>query len=180
MELDPGGAVERRAREIISGWESEITSLKGFEHALITSVHLATAFYSHTPQDVQLRVTVYNTLLVLMDDSRISALALSEFMERFYSSIPQLHPALDRMVDTLRSMNDYFPPVGVKAIVQATVEYANMCALEPLAEEMCLHPAALSYVLARRMKTGVAEPFIAYIFPKTDCPDVSKWLQAMP
>lgn len=116
----------------------------------------------------------------MTDDSEIPAPALDKFMKRFDSSVPQLHPHLDRMVATLRGMSEYFPPLGVKAIIQSTVEYVNACALEPVAEKMPIHPAALSYVIARRTKHGVAEPYAAYIFPKVDFPDVLKWLQPMP
>ncbi|KAI0820535.1 Trichodiene synthase-domain-containing protein [Trametes gibbosa] len=180
LQFDPDGSVERRVRSIVAGWEPELTALRRFEPGLISSVDIVTSCYNHAPLDVKVHIALYNTLAILTDDSEIASAALDAFMERFYSCAPQLHPHLDHMVDMLRRMPDYFSSYGAKTIIQGTVEFINVNALEPSTQRMPLSPDAISYVITRRMKNGVADPYAAFIFPKSDFPDGTTWMQALP
>lgn len=180
MTFDADGTLERRIREVVADWEPAVTSLQGFERSILISAALGMSFNSHSPMEVRLQVALYSLVIFLTDDCEIPAAALDEFMHRFYSGRPQLHPVLDHMVEILHGMDEFFPPLAVKGIVQGTVDYMNVNAFEPHAEKLPLHPAALSYVTARRMKHGLAEPFLMFLFDKFNYPDVSTWVQAVP
>ncbi|GJE84570.1 terpenoid synthase [Phanerochaete sordida] len=180
LQFDADGAVERRIREVVAGWHPTVAAMQGFERSVLISAALATTFNAHSTREVQLHVALYALVIFLTDDLEIPAGALDEFMERFYTARPQMHPVLDHMVDILHGMSAFYTPVGVKAIVQATVEYMNVNAFEPYAEKIPLHPAALAYVTTRRMKNGLAEPFLMFLFDKVNFPDVTGWIQAVP
>ncbi|KAH9846555.1 Trichodiene synthase-domain-containing protein [Lenzites betulinus] len=180
IRFDPDGSVERRVRSIVAGWAPEVTALRRFEPGLVSSVDIVTSCYNHVPLDVKVHIALYNTLAILTDDSEIESAALDAFMERFYSCTPQQHRHLDHMVDILRRMPDYFSSYGAKTIIQGTVEFINVNALESTTQHLPLSPDAMGYVTARRMKNGVADPYAAFIFPKADFPDATTWIQALP
>ena len=180
VKLDPELLVEKRARKQTAKWNVGDVSLKKYDPVLVTSCHIATLAYSHTPIDVQLQIALFTFLAICIDDFAVPNVALEEFMERLYSGSSQLHPLLDRYVECLRSMKDYFPPYAVKLIIKASVDFINNMAVEEELETMALRPSALNYVTVKRFYNGIGDAYACFVFDKFAFPHVTTYLQAIP
>lgn len=180
IKFDPEGTIEKRVRDQAAQWDLGDVSLKRYEPALITSCHIASAAYSHTPVDVQVHIALFTLLAICIDDYDVSTAALEEFMERLYSGSAQLHPLLDRFVENLRSMRDYFPAYSSKLIIKASVDFVNNMSIDAELEKMTLRPSALNYVTSKRFYNGIGDAYACFVWDKFTFPHITSYLQAIP
>ena len=179
-KLDPDCILEQRVRQEMEHWDLGDVSPRQVNPRLITAVHFISSAYGHLPFDVQVHVTLYTILDLLIDDLNVPNSALAEFMERMYSGTPQLHPVLDLLVRYLVDMKEYYPPFATQQIIRSTLDFVNSMALDADAEKMALCPAAVSYVTFRRLSNGIGDAYGAFVWDKFNIPDVTSYLQAFP
>lgn len=180
IKFDPNGIVEKRTREQAAQWDLGGVSLQRYDPYLISSVHIASAAYSHTPVAVQVHISLYTLLAICIDDFSVPHRALEEFMERLYTGSPQLHPLLDRLVENLLDMKEYFTNFAAKQIMKSTVDFVNNMAVDGEIENMALRPDALSYVTSKRFYNGIGDAYAHFVWVKADFPSVTTFLQAIP
>ena len=180
VEFDPDGTVEKSTRALAAQWDLGDVSLKKYEPALITSCHIASTAYSHTPTEVQVHIALFTLLAICIDDFNVSNDALEEFMERMYSGSAQLHPLLDRFIENLQDMGRFFPPHSCKMIIKASIDFVNNMAMDAELEQMALKPSALSYVTCKRFYNGIGDAYACFIWDKFAFPHISTYLQAVP
>lgn len=178
--LERGDALEQAVRDRAAKWDLGDVSLEKYDLALVNAVWIARCAYSHTPLDVQVHIACYTFLATCIDDFAIPHAAIDGFMTRFYSNSPQLHPLLDRLVENILGMKDYFPAFATKLIIKSTIDFVNMMAFEQEVEATKLQPTALSYVVMKRFYNGAGDAYFCFIFDKFNFPDVSSYIQALP
>ena len=147
---------------------------------MVTGADLARLAYAHVPRGAQLQIALYTALLVFADDFRVPVTALEAFAGRLYSGVPQLHPVLDRLVDTLRRMREHYLPFAVSQIVRSTIGYVASMAADNEIGSMPLGPACLAYVTSRRLENGAADAYAHFIWDKFSFPRLETFIQVIP
>lgn len=180
ITLDGNHILERCVRENATQLDLGDVSLEKYDPALVNAVWIAGCAYSHTPLEVQVHIALYTFLATCIDDFAIPHAALDAFMERFYSGSLQLHPLLDRLVENLLDMKNYFPTFPTKLIIKSTIDFINMMAFEQEMDVTTLRPAAVSYVTMKRFYNGAGDAYFCFIFDKFNFPDASGYIQALP
>jgi hypothetical protein len=181
IKCDNDGSLERRVRDEAVEWDLDnVARGKHYDPAVICAVHIASAAYSHTSVEIQVHIAKYTLLCTLIDDFSVSADALEGFTERMYSGSPQLHPLLDRLVENLRKMKDYYPLYSANRIIKATVGFVDSMAVDSRLKAMTLGPGALNYVTSRRLDNGVGDAYGSFIWDKFSFSDLSSYIQAVP
>ena len=180
FRLEGDSALEQRVRTYTTQWNLGHRTPDGFDGALVNAVWIAGCAYSHTPLDVQVHIALYTLLATCVDDLSVPLIALEEFMERFYSRAPQLHPILDLLADNILGMGNYFPSFPTKIIIKSTIDFINMMAFEQNTQTMPLRPAAMSYITMKRLYNGAADAYFCFVFDKFAFPNVSSYIQALP
>ena len=93
---------------------------------------------------------------------------------------PQLHPALDFLVDNLRSMPDYFPRHAAQMISVSTLNFINRTLFDTERADSSLSRSAMQYVEWTRIKDGIGTAFAMFIWDKFDFPHAISYIQAVP
>ena len=73
---------------------------------------MAVTAYHHTPIDVQAEIGLYTFLAVTIDNGIVDVPSLRQFVPRFSSGSPQLHPVLDRFVEICQGVASLFADFG--------------------------------------------------------------------
>jgi hypothetical protein len=181
VDFDSDGSLERCFRGEVAKLDLGDAPLgKPYEPAIICSIQLASTAYSHTPLEVRVQIAMYTLLCLLVDEFSVPAPALEGFVDRMFSGLPQLHPVLDRLVENLQKMKDYYSPWTANQIIKSAACFVDSMAVDSHLKTMKLGPAALGYVTARRLSNGIGEAYAAFIWDKFNFPDVSCYVQTIP
>ncbi|KAI2775986.1 terpenoid synthase [Daldinia loculata] len=135
------------------------------------------------PLDVQVYVGIYTWLAIVIDDVACqSSEDFEPFHERFASGKPQPTILLEAWAGIIRSAFDYWDPMAANFIVAASLDFHNACVLEARSELRCLVRTKGGHSLAwyMRSKSGVADAYAYFTFPKAIYPDISCFLEAIP
>jgi hypothetical protein len=108
--------------------------------------------------------------------------AVESFQYRWLSGQPQMHPMLDRFSQCLKDMRKFWDPLCADMMVSSTFYflYGNILENRANISQMKLHGPSILWPNWVREMTGVATVISLFIFPKSACDDVSKFLQAVP
>lgn len=180
ITLERGNELEKRVREVVAKWDLGDVFLEKYDPVLVNATRAVGCGYSHTPFDVQVHITLFTFMATCIDDLAVPRVALEEFMQRFYSGSPQLHPLLDRLIENILGMRAHFPAFPAKLIIQSTIDFVNMMAFEQETETAARHYESLSFVTMKRWHNGAGNAYYCFIFDKYNFPDVTSYIQGLP
>ena len=106
---------------------------------------------------------------------------MREFVTHVCTGNSQVHPILDRLLQTTTALRQFFPEYAANILYPALLSYINeevYCAGE--AEQLVLNPKAKRYLDYSRLKGGIPEPYVIRIWPQDICPDLAEYIQAIP
>ena len=142
---------------------------------------IATTAYHHVQSPaLQAQIALFTGLAILVDDGIMGIPPLLEFVSRFTSGSPQLHPSLDRFAETVRGLSKYFTPYGANAILSSTIGYVNSELFERELSDMQLSVGSGRYADYTRERTGYVEAYAVFVWPKDEFPDTQEYIQAFP
>lgn len=176
----PPPIVEQKVTEVINSWNLPIPKEKSDKYR-ICGIHFGYAPYQHTPYEVQIASALFTFCTTIYDDAALDIEAMREFVPRWCEGKPQLDPFLDRFVETTMALREFFPPYAANTICSSTMEYGTEEVYNvDEAPDAEFTPDSWQYIEYARLKGGIAEPYAILIWPKSICPNVSEWLQALP
>ena len=118
--------VEALSRARMNQWQQTFGfEPASFEAEFIPSLNIAVLAYGHTPIDVQVQITLFTTLLIIIDDYRLGKEAMEAFPTRLYAGTRQLHPVFDCLVENLADMTKYYLPHASHVIYTSTIEFVE-------------------------------------------------------
>ncbi|CAL1716300.1 unnamed protein product [Somion occarium] len=177
----PPTTVDHTVREVIRSWNLDIPE-NVYERYIVCGVDIGFAAYQHTPYDLQIAIALFTFCATIFDDRTwLDPKAMREFIPRFCLGQPQLHPLLDRFVESTMNLRKFFPLYTANTICSAVLEYANeevYCAED--VDQTMLRPGAWQYVEYTRLKSGIPEPYAIGIWPSSVCSDLKEYVQAIP
>lgn len=144
----------------------------------IAGLIMATTAYRHTSVDEKVQIALYMHLGFMADDDVIALKALQEFVPRLGSARPQLHPALGRLVEQLTALREYYPIYNVNAVLINTLDFFNAEMFSRTDGGTMVHGLEGSEYM--RWKSGLGEAFAALIWPRSQFPETSGYIQAIP
>jgi hypothetical protein len=108
--------------------------------------------------------------------------AIESFQHRWLSGQPQMHPMLDHFSQCLKDMRKFWDPLCADMMISSTFYFLYGNILENRADisQMKLRGPSILWPNWVRAMTGVATVISLFVFPKSACDDVSKFLQAVP
>jgi hypothetical protein len=106
--------------------------------------------------------------------------ALAVFQQRFVSGQPQLDPVLDHFADHLRQIWRHYPPFTANIMVNSALDFVGGCYFEVITNGMRIHQTAYRYPDWIRGKTSLADLFILFLWPASQFPEISAYIQAAP
>ena len=179
-DYNPDPEVERRLRGEVSTWGVAVVSSPRYEASIITGIHVGTMYHGHCPLDIQVLTAVYTFIIAMIDDLAPGIEALEEFSVRLCMGKPQLHPVLDRMVDILGRMPDYYLPYATQAIVTSTIQYINITAYEKRTEHTLQSADSDVFADYKRHRSGIGEGYGLFPFDKQTFPKLEDFVQVIP
>lgn len=177
----PDPRVQQIVRENLQQWDLGLPS-HSYEKAFIAGHSIAITAYHHvsSPQ-LQADIALFTGLAILVDDAAMGIPAIEEFVPRFVSGSRQLHPSLDRFVESVHTLAAYFPPFAANIVLSSTIDYVNSELYQRQEKEnMYLERGSIPYTKYMRSKDGYGEAYAACIWPKSVFPDTKKYVQAIP
>ncbi|KAI0755152.1 terpenoid synthase [Daedaleopsis nitida] len=158
--------LRKAVRAEVTSWEGGLSP--SFIDALTdTSCSMVENAYSHTTYEHQFLIARYTAGVVFADDlGERNVEAVGQFAQRFTRGEPQMHPVLDRMVDLLRTMHDYYPRVSADAIIANTLDAFTWMFVELTTKGMAVEPAAGRYMMYLRFKAGIGAAFPHFSYTK--------------
>lgn len=172
--------VHRRTREATGKWDIDDTDPKLFSTLVDASVNIATTAWGCTSLDIQVYISLFTTLLFLIDDFACSPEALGEFADRLLTDSRQLHPLLDHLAGSVRDTRNHFLPLPANDINRSIMAYVDSSALEFDKGRVSLRSNSLSYVVVKRAFDGIGRAYASLSWDKSRFPDVTKYIQAVP
>lgn len=126
--------------------------------------------------------TGIHTWLGTQIDDRSKLQEIAEFVQRFYSGIPQLNKALQGYAETLRSTSLSWDPVTANFIILSSLTFINCVMLDcrPEFQRMTATHGGDRWPNHLREREGVSEAYSYFTFPKATHPDISCFLEAIP
>ncbi|KAI0844291.1 terpenoid synthase [Daldinia vernicosa] len=143
----------------------------------------AIACFPNHPLQVQVYVGIYTWIAIVIDDVACQSLEdFEHFHERFASGNPQPTILLEAWAGLIRSAFDHWDSMAANFIVAASLDFHNACVLEARSElrRLVRTKGGQSLAWYIRSKTGVADAYAYFTFPKTIYPDISCFLEAIP
>ena len=110
----------------------------------------------------------------------MSPQSLAVFQQRFVASEPQLDPILDHFADHLRQIWVYYPPFTANIMVNSALDFISGCLFEVITDGMGIHQKASRYPDWIRGKNSLADLFILFLWPTSEFPEISTYIQAAP
>lgn len=178
----PDPAVNKLIQERLRKWDLGMAS-DAYEKAFIAGLCIALTAYQHTPLEVQVEVALYTGLVIVVDDRLVDAAAVQEFVPRFCSGSRQLHPTLDRLVESCHDLEKYHAAYAANVIFSATMDFVNCELLSRGGNDVMgfrVHQNSLPYIRYFREKDGIVGAYSAFIWPKEVFPDANEYVQAFP
>ena len=176
----PNPITERIVRETIQFWDLGIPSHVHERFFIYGHSIAATAYHHVQSPELQAQVALFTGLAILVDDGMMGIPPIQEFVSRFTSGLPQLHPSLDRFAETVRGLSKYFTPYGANAILSSTIGYVNSELFERELSDMQLSVGSGRYADYTRERTGYVEAYAVFVWPKDEFPDTQEYIQAFP
>lgn len=177
----PPPVVDATVRDTIRSWKLDIPEHL-YERYIVAGLDIGFAAYHHTSYDHQIAMSLFTFCATVIDDATlVDNQALREFIPRFCTGQPQLRPLLNRFVESIVTLREFYPEYPANTLYSAVLSYVNeevYCGNE--AKELLLSPEAGQYVEYSRFKGGVPEPYAIGIWPRDICPDVGEYIQAIP
>lgn len=154
-----------------------------YKKSLGAGYSIATTAFHHVPADIQAEIALYTFLVVAIDDGIVDEAALRQFVPRFCSGSPQLHPVLDRLVESCHGITSLFAEFGANIIYTNTMDFVN--AELYLMDDRNTLPESLSqdsvtFINHIRASTGISLAYATFIYPKVEFPEAKDYAQAYP
>ena len=138
--------------------------------------------YKHNPDDVQIAVALFTFCASLFDDARgMDIQAMREFIPRFCTGQPQLHPILTHLIESARMVAEVLPQYTANTVYISLLAGCNeeLCCCEGISNIISSAHAG-TFEEYSRSKSGLPEPYVATIWPLCTFPKVSEYIQAFP
>lgn len=140
--------------------------------------------YPSHPLQVQLHIAIFTWLGTLIDDTKDSTAAyeLGQFQTRFFASQPQPTPLLKCFAQNMRKTYRFWDLVTANFIVPSSWAFLTANVLERRQDyrDMAPDPAETSWAYHFRNIEDLPEAYTYFMFPRTECPDITVFLQAVP
>ena len=173
--------VEETVRNTIESWNLGLPDNVCKAH-LVVGLDIGTATYRHTPYSVQIAVALFTFCATLFDDATgLDIEAMREFIPRFCTGRPQLHPILTHLIDSAKMLAEQLPRYTANNVYISLLAGCNeeLCCWEGT-NSLVLSSHAGTFVEYSRSKSGTPEPYVAAIWPRCAFPNVSEYIQAFP
>lgn len=154
-----------------------------YDGPINTGYVIAITAYQHTPPKLQAEIALYTGLVTIVDDGLIDAAALQEFVPRFCSGSPQLHPTLSCLVENCHNLKEHFGIFGANIIFSTTLDFINCDLFTRWGQDgtpIAIHQGSAPYLRFMRDQDGLARSYSAFIWPKVTFPDTKEYIQAYP
>ncbi|KAJ7708152.1 Trichodiene synthase, partial [Mycena rosella] len=138
--------------------------------------------YQNHDFKTKLQIARFTWFMIYIDDlGNDTPTALQDFQIGLLQGQVHENPVLHQFSNHLRDMYLYWEPLIANCIVCAALEFVNGCVLESRSEiqGMAVSSLAERWPYFLRAKTGVAAAYTLMIFPKSNNPDISKFIQAV-
>ncbi|KAJ3486198.1 hypothetical protein NLI96_g4414 [Meripilus lineatus] len=154
-----------------------------YKKALDTGVFIATAAYHHTPPEVQAEIALYTYIVTIIDDNRVDATALQQYVPRLCTGSTQLHPVLGWLADVCNKLGEHYPVFGSYTAFSGSVDFISSelhmrDGKTNLPEN--LRQLSIPHLKYLREQTGISRAFGAFIWPKVEFPEAIEYIQALP
>lgn len=140
--------------------------------------------YPSHPLQVQLHIGIFTWLGFLIDDTNehTAAHELALFQSRFLASQPQPTPLLEHFAKNLQQTYQYWDPVAANFIVLSALAFVSANALERRRDyrEMAPSRSGANWAYHFRNIEGLPEVYTYFMFPRSEYPDITAFLQAVP
>lgn len=175
----PHPTVDKIVQERLSKWNLGMER-HIYKKPFVVGYSIATASYHHVAPEVQAEIALYTGLVVLVDDGLLDTAAVREFVPRLCSGLPQLHPALDCLVEACHNLQQYFTTYGAHAIYSSTIDFVNSELFQQHAKEMDYNQSSAPYIQYIRDKDGLIPSYAAFVWTKDITPQTEEYIQAFP
>lgn len=179
QRVDP--AVLKLVQERLQKWDLGMASHL-YEKAFNTAYTISVTAYNHIRSpEVQAEIALHTAMWIILDDALIPPSAVEEFVPRFCSGTAQLHPTLDRMVETCHNLKDLYATFAANIIFQTTVGSINCEHFQSeLKEDIAIRHDSVPYIKYMRSQDGISGTYAVFVWPKASFPDATEYVQAFP
>ncbi|GJE84889.1 terpene cyclase [Phanerochaete sordida] len=161
-------------------WNTGGVSPARLHSALELGIDMGRVVFKHLPVTAQVRIAVRTALCIPVDDFDTGLENIAEFVDRFHSGRPQLHPMLDLLAQELGRTPEYVHSYGAAGIVTSTVQFVASEVMERDVGAQPVSEAAPEFLMYRRLRNGIADAYAYPIWDKTQFPSPSVHIQAVP
>ncbi|KAH8100283.1 Trichodiene synthase-domain-containing protein [Cristinia sonorae] len=176
--IDP--ALGKRFNDLTREWDLDLAP-HHFQKFAALGLNMGTMAYRHTPIDVQMAISIYTTLGIMVDEDIMTIQTICEFPRRLFGGRVQPHPILARFAECLASMHEHFSPYSANAITTNTVDFVSA--------EMLVRgeggpdvkgSAGSAYADYIRLKNGLGETYAAFVWPRAMFPETKRYVRTFP
>ncbi|KAI0098852.1 isoprenoid synthase domain-containing protein [Nemania sp. FL0031] len=151
-------------------------------HAFHTAVNYACFCYPNLPLEYRVWPGIYTWLAIILDDDACkSPEEWYQFGPRFLAGAKQHNCVAQEFDRWLRLTYDYYSPIVANFIITASLNFVNATALEGSeVPKMARTAGGENWAYFLRDKNGLGEFYAWTTFPKTVCPEISWYMEAIP
>ncbi|KAJ8133476.1 hypothetical protein O1611_g150 [Lasiodiplodia mahajangana] len=151
-------------------------------HAFNVGANYAYVCYPNLPLEFRLWPGIYTWLATTVDDDAYkNPEEWSQFVPRFFTGTKQHNSVAQEFDRWLRLSYEYYSPTIASSIITASLNFVNATVLEGSeVPKMVRTAGGENWAYYFREKTGIAEVYSLMTFPKTLCPEMSQYMEALP
>ncbi|KAI1130161.1 isoprenoid synthase domain-containing protein [Nemania abortiva] len=151
-------------------------------HAFQTGANYAYLCYPNLPLELRVYSGIFTWLAIIVDDGgKKDPEEWHQFIPRFLAGAAQHNRLAQEWDRWLRLAFEYYSPTAANFIITSSLNFTNACALEGSElPQMTRTAGGENFADYLRDKNGLAEAYAWMTFPRTACPNISSYIEAVP